>query len=346
MRKYALLAGVCHILFFSTELEAGRFGRVGLFSPFIEGGASFTRVKVRHSSAFNHRFFSSSKSDKELASFAQDLRDSVKKDLNHSGKASIKACFLGPRAENLELLESLVSEAIKDHAYWRRNFYPKDPAHITEELKRSQPYLETVDTLRKHLRYLLVDLKRSLPTSSPRYQGHMNWEVTLPSLAGYFAAMLYNQNGVSFEGSPATTMLEVQVGEDLCQMIGYNVPTNKDDNKAKIPSWGHLTCDGSVANIEALWSARNLKFYPLAVKWALESDDLFKDARELTVKLPTGEEKQLLSLDEWSLLNIESDQALELPVRIYALLNKPDSMPLDVLYNRLAKFSIQKRGLK
>ena len=46
---------------------------------------------------------------------------------------------------------------------------------------------------------------------------------------------------------------------------GYNIEANKDN----IVSWGHITCGGTVANIEAMWAARNLKFHPLAVKKAL-----------------------------------------------------------------------------
>ncbi len=48
-------------------------------------------------------------------------------------------------------------------------------------------------------------------------------------------------------------------------MSGYNIEATKDN----IVSWGHITCGGTVANIEAMWAARNLKFHPLAVKKAL-----------------------------------------------------------------------------
>ena len=38
----------------------------------------------------------------------------------------------------------------------------------------------------------------------------------LAGIAGYFAAMLYNQNNVAAEASPVTTLLEIQVGQDFC----------------------------------------------------------------------------------------------------------------------------------
>src|SRR5262249_12695988 len=142
---------------------------------------------------------------------------------------------------------------------------PADPTHITEAIKHSDDYVQAVGTLQEGLDELLAFLKKSVPFFSMRYQGHMNWDLTIPGMLGYFSAMLYNPNNVAFEGSTATTYLELLVGNDLCRMMGYAIP--KDG--AGIRPWGHITCDGTVANIEAIWSARNLRFYPLAVKAAI-----------------------------------------------------------------------------
>jgi hypothetical protein len=40
------------------------------------------------------------------------------------------------------------------------------------------------------------------------------------------------------------------------QMLGFDIEK----------SWGHITADGTIANLEAMWMARNLKFYPLAIQ--------------------------------------------------------------------------------
>jgi glutamate/tyrosine decarboxylase-like PLP-dependent enzyme len=98
-------------------------------------------------------------------------------------------------------------------------------------------------------------------------------------MLGYFSAMLYNPNNVAFEGSTATTLLELLVGDDICRMLGYTIAAGGD----RVRPWGHITCDGTVANIEAIWSARNLKLYPLAIKAALldERDAALASAREL-----------------------------------------------------------------
>jgi hypothetical protein len=44
--------------------------------------------------------------------------------------------FLGPKAENADMLERLVLEALRDCVFWRRNFHPEDDIIITEKCKR------------------------------------------------------------------------------------------------------------------------------------------------------------------------------------------------------------------
>jgi hypothetical protein len=145
--------------------------------------------------------------------------------LDTDGSRAVEAWFLGPKAENVDEFERLVVEAIRDQAFWRRNYHPGDPTHITEQIKRSPAYLEALEALLEGYQGLLAWLKKSVPFFSMRYQGHMNWDLTIPGMLGYFAAMLYNPNNVAFEGSTATTILELLVGDDLCQMLGYRIPT-------------------------------------------------------------------------------------------------------------------------
>lgn len=136
------------------------------------------------------------------------------------GSRALEAWFLGPRAENADILERLVVQAVRDQAYWRRNYHPEDPVHITAAIKRSPEYVDALGRLEEGFDGLLAFLKKSVPFFSMRYQGHMNWETTLPGMLGYFAAMLYNPNNVAFEGSTATTLLELLVGDDLCPTLG------------------------------------------------------------------------------------------------------------------------------
>ena len=108
---------------------------------------------------------------------------------------------------------------------------------------------------------LLDMLKMSAPFASMRYQGHMLWDQAMPATVGLFAGLLYNQNNVAAEASPVTTRLEIEAGNDLCRMLGYTVPPDgQPPAPGQVVPWGHITSGGTVANIEALWAARNLKF--------------------------------------------------------------------------------------
>ncbi|UVS80469.1 pyridoxal-dependent decarboxylase [Actinokineospora sp. UTMC 2448] len=241
------------------------------------------------------------------------------------GTSSLAAWFLGPKAENEELLSRLVLRAVKAHCDDRRSDYHDDPPYVTEEMKSGEEYRGSVREIEKQLEVLLKALERSVPFCSYRYQAHMNWDLTLPSIVGYFAAMLYNQNNVAVEGSPVTTLLETVVGDDLCRMLGYTVP--RDENASPRP-WGHITCDGTVANIEALWSARSLKYYPIAVAEAIRREHDLRPAGDIEVSLPDGTRHCLLDLDPWSLLNLPVDEVLDLPRRIVAV----DPCLADELY--------------
>lgn len=263
--------------------------------------------------------------------------------LKGSGTRSPEAWFLGTKAENADELEKLVVEAIRDHAFWRRNFHPQDPTHITEQAKRHPAYLHAMDTLKDNLRSLMSFLKKSVPFFSGRYQGHMNWDTTLPSVLGYFAAMLYNPNNVAFEGSTSTTILEMIVGDDLCRMLGYTVP---DDGAAGVPGvprpWGHVTCGGTVANIEAVWSARNLKYYPLSLRAALLHEPALAAARGLAVTTCDGRTAPLVDLDAWSLLNLKVDDILGLPARLTA----EYGVAADTITQAMAAHSLQHLGIQ
>jgi glutamate/tyrosine decarboxylase-like PLP-dependent enzyme len=74
--------------------------------------------------------------------------------------------------------------------------------------------------------------------------------MSMASLLGYFMTMLYNPNNVALEVSPISTVAEIEVGEQLCTLFGYNV----DGESTEEPlGWGHITCGGSVANLESMW---------------------------------------------------------------------------------------------
>jgi glutamate/tyrosine decarboxylase-like PLP-dependent enzyme len=209
---------------------------------------------------------------------------------------ALHAWFLGPRAENADVLERLVTEALRDHVFWRRNYHPEDGFTIRETEKRKQGYEDAVATLTQELLGLLAALKRDVPFFSGRYKGHMVFEQTIASQVGYFAAMLYNPNNVASEISPVTTRLEIEVAGDLARMIGYDPAS----------SWGHLTSGGTIANFEALWLARSVRYLPIAIAGAAAELGL-----ELPVRCPDGSSAEITSLPLWGLLNITPPRALD-----------------------------------
>jgi glutamate/tyrosine decarboxylase-like PLP-dependent enzyme len=74
--------------------------------------------------------------------------------------------------------------------------------------------------------------------------------MSMASLLGYFMTMLYNPNNVALEASPLSTVAEIEVGEQLCTLFGYNI----DEEDTSTPTgWGHVTCDGTIANLESIW---------------------------------------------------------------------------------------------
>lgn len=163
--------------------------------------------------------------------------------------------FAGPKAEGSEAFAATLRRIYDDHCYWRRNYFPED-GHVVDSAMRRQ-LGEFDDAFQDRLLELLGQLKADFPFHSPRYAAHMISEQTLPSIAGYFAGMLYNPNNVTSEVAPVTVRLELEAAAMIARMLGYG----RD-------AWSHLTGGGTVANIEAMWVARSAKYLPLAVREA------------------------------------------------------------------------------
>ena len=227
----------------------------------------------------------------------------------HSPHDALKSWFLGPRAENSDLFERLITEALRDHVFWRRNYHPEDGITIRELDKRSVGYEEAVATLTQELMGLLAELKRDVPFFSGRYKGHMAYQQTIASQVGYFAAMLYNPNNVSPEAAPVTTRLEQEVAQQMAEMVGYH----SDE------AWGHLTSGGTVANFEALWIARNVLYLPVAMAGATQSLGL-----DLEARLPDGSSSEVAQLDLSQLLNIANADVLDMWERLWQMAPRED----------------------
>jgi glutamate/tyrosine decarboxylase-like PLP-dependent enzyme len=135
------------------------------------------------------------------------------------------------RAELLATAEALV-------AAWERRFgaYEPHPATVPDPERLAQAWEAFGRRMDDHY-----------PFFHPHYAGQMLKPPNPVAAAGYLAGMLINPNNHALDGGPGTSALEVEVVADLAEMFGFAEPF-----------LGHLTSSGTIANLEALWVAREL----------------------------------------------------------------------------------------
>src|SRR5947209_7896221 len=94
--------------------------------------------------------------------------------LTGPGSASLATWFLGPKAENQEWFEKLVLQALRAHAFARKEYQRDDPIYVTQEIKDSKAFKEGSMVVEEALANLVEELRGSVPFYSHRWQGHMN----------------------------------------------------------------------------------------------------------------------------------------------------------------------------
>ncbi|RAK80268.1 pyridoxal phosphate-dependent decarboxylase family protein [Aspergillus fijiensis CBS 313.89] len=255
--------------------------------------------------------------------------------------------FIGPRAANMPDFRANINTILDELLETRLDYYPEDHSQkfITKEVRRSPEFQKVRDNFGDVVRKVAQLLgEHSVPFWSPRYEAHMCTDLTMPSLLGYFMTMLYNPNNVALEASPMTTVAELLVGQQLGELFGYKTPLTEDPHRERQNepmSWGHITCDGTVANLESIWVARNLKFYPLALHQAIVNGNLNFIADRFEVETCRGGAEKFARLATWDLLNLKPKTVLDLPDRLY----REFGISSDYLKNALEPYNIQSAGL-
>jgi glutamate/tyrosine decarboxylase-like PLP-dependent enzyme len=140
----------------------------------------------------------------------------------------------GSPDEAAQLAEHLQT-AVVEMARWM-NEYGEYVSHPSLAVKESDVALATAE-LRDRLR-------DNYPFFHPRYVGQMLKPPHPVAVIGYLTAMLINPNNHALDGGPATARMEKEVVAELAQMFGFS------------HHLGHLTSSGTVANLEALFVAR------------------------------------------------------------------------------------------
>lgn len=281
---------------------------------------------------------------KVVENFHQSQKKNNNFDLaNAKGSPSLAGWFLGPLGENEAVMQTMVAKAVAANAGARREYGRqfKDPVYVTDAVKATPEYRSTIDSLDMNLDQMLKALHGSIPLSSYRNQSHMYWDCTMPGFIGYFAAMLYNQNNVAAEASPVTTMFEIEVGNDLCRMLGYLVPEMDTPAPGVIVPWGHITCDGSVANAESMWAARNLTYLPVSLANAIRLEPQMAGGKDFVVNLVQGGSAKFVDLDNWGLMNLGIDEVINLSPNIQEKCN----ISANTIKAMLDKYSVQNIGL-
>lgn len=279
------------------------------------------------------------------AHLSQSTEKQIK--LEGAGAETLEALFLGTRGGNAVFLHDLLDRALAGHVEFRQNYFPQDPDYIDASVQNSDGFKNTMKMLISEYDNLIEQLQQSGTFFSMRTIGHMLWDTTVPGILGYFAALLYNQNNVAAEASPVTTLMEMEVGNELCKMLGYAVnPIGKKPGEftlqdGQVTGWGHITCDGSVANLEGLWMARNLKFFAASVRAAIQNSAAFQNIKGFQVKLLNGSNATLATLDDWTVLNLPIDEVLSIPANIAT---RYDLDP-TIVSNTIAAYTIQNIGL-
>ncbi|EDO40342.1 predicted protein, partial [Nematostella vectensis] len=220
------------------------------------------------------------------------------------------AYFLGPNAENGDVFKNQVVKAIDGHIKFRENYFPQDPDFITDEMRDAPSYRETIRKMSKEINNMHGELQKSVPFFSSRYKGHVCWDTLMAAHLGYMVALMYNQNNCTAEAGTVTAQFEVGVGRDLCTMIDF------DPDKSSIPfnglyfflfqAMGHIVAGGTVANIEAMWAARNVKYYPLGLCDAIRNEEVLAKAKGYKVFLPhRNAYVAITDCTTWELLNLD-----------------------------------------
>ncbi|MFG2563598.1 pyridoxal phosphate-dependent decarboxylase family protein [Streptomyces sp. NPDC048496] len=126
------------------------------------------------------------------------------------------------------------TDAIQD---WADTFGPYQP-HPSTEVDN--------DRFAAAFEELTGRLKDNYPFFHPRYAGQMLKPPHPAAVVGHLAAMLINPNNHALDGGPATAAMEREAVARLAEMFGYDTHL------------GHLTTSGTIANLEALFVAREL----------------------------------------------------------------------------------------
>ena len=136
-------------------------------------------------------------------------------------------------------------------------------------------------------------------------------------------------------------------------MVGYNV----DDHDTSQPvAWGHLPNGGTVANLEAMWAARSVKFNGLTIQKMLQEKQEVSPAMKhthdnFTYKTLSGDNQNISSASAWDLLNIPIDEGIDLFDKIVDFINTQEKelgtenlTSFDEIFKWVQEYTLEELG--
>lgn len=132
----------------------------------------------------------------------------------------------------------ILQNALKKLDSWRSSY-----GSVSED-RSSKEHLEKIQNIADQL---VEKLEGNYPFHHPSYAGQMLKPPHPIAWLSYALAMTINANNHALDGGPPTSEMEKEVIKKMAAMVGY------DSN-----SLGHLTSGGTIANLEALFIAREI----------------------------------------------------------------------------------------
>lgn len=134
----------------------------------------------------------------------------------------------------------LLKQALETTDSWRNSYGNHDsgaqyPSHLDPE------------NISETIQLLATKLKGNYPFHHPQYAGQMLKPPHPVAWISYALAMTINPNNHALDGGPPTSIMEKEAVKMLADMVGYS-------NQYL----GHLTSGGTIANLEALYVAREI----------------------------------------------------------------------------------------
>ncbi|MCS7312715.1 MAG: aminotransferase class I/II-fold pyridoxal phosphate-dependent enzyme [Acidobacteria bacterium] len=134
-----------------------------------------------------------------------------------------------------EVWQELLDRCLDFIEGWRRRWPAFEPDSTVDV---------SVERLAAALDALFQRLSDTYPFFHPLYAGQMLKPPHPVAILAYFTALHMNPNNHALDGGPATSYLEKEAVAELAALLGWTTHL------------GHLASGGTVANLEALWVAR------------------------------------------------------------------------------------------